>query len=321
MTKPIDEILPRKINPEIAQILSNFSDLIDEVVNYGTHILKWLVEESKGGDEQMPIFMFFRDMLEKADAISILINNSSVDPAKGILRSLFETHLYISYLIEDHFHDRSMAFIVWENKKKIQLNRTFDPNDQEYKNFKKKIENDSSIYPSYTSNLLNKIPSVKPILDNLNSLLERPEYIKVVKEFEKTKNKNKVHPAWYSLFNGPRNIQQLASHLKMASLYEVVYRSWSGSVHGTDIINGKIVKSKNSIDDGDKVAADLIQIRLPKDAQSVIGYTLILIIKTYTVLMDKKIPIKKMEYMKWYITIRDQILIVTDKDPIIKIDY
>lgn len=318
MTDPIDEILPRKIDPEIAQLLLNFSDLIDEVVNYGTHILKWLIDESKGGDEQIPIFMFFRDMLEKADAISILINNSSADPAKGILRSLFELHLYISYLTENHFNDRSMAFLVWNTKNKIQLNRAFDQDNQEYINLKKKIENDDSIF---NPSLLDEIPSVKPILESLNSLLDRTEYQKALKEFEKIKIRNRSNPSWYSLFNGPKNIQQLATYLKMSSLYEIVYRNWSGSVHSTDIINGKIVKSKNSNDNEDKVAADLIQLRLPKDAQSVTGYTLVLLIKTYIVLMDTKILNKKTEYKKWYNTIRDKLLKVTGKEQFIKINY
>ncbi len=318
MTKSIDEILPHKIDSEISGLLINFSDLINEVVNYGTHILKWLIEDSKDGDEQIPLIMFFREMLEKADSISILIRNSSVDPAKVILRSLFELHLYISYLTENHFSDRSMAFLVWNTKNKIQINRAFYKENQESKNLQKQCENDDILFDS---NILQDLPSPKLILDNLAALLKRPEYQKALKEFEKTKTRMKRNPTWYSLFNGPSNIQQLASYLKISLLYEFVYRYWSGSVHSTDIINGKIVKSKNSIGDEDKVSADIIQIRLPKDAQHVAAYTLILIIKTFNVIMETKISKNKVLYNAWYFSIRDQLFKVTGKDQLIKIKY
>lgn len=317
MTKSINEILPREINSGIAELLMNFSDLIDEFVNYGTHILKWLIDVSRGGDEQMPLTMFFREILEKADSISILIRNSSAEPSKGILRSLFELHLFISYLNENYFNDRSMAFLVWHAKNKIQTNQAFQKGSQEYKNLQKQMENDNSFSDS---DILQNLPSSKQIISNLNTLLKRPEYQKVLKEFEKTKAKIK-NPSWYSLFNGPRNIQQLAIHLKMPVLYEIIYRSWSGSVHNTDIINGKIVKRKNLDNNQDKVEADIIQLRLPKDAQTVSSYTLILLLKTFNVIIDSRMPDKKEEHKKWYLTIREHLFKVTNKNQLIKIEY
>ena len=86
MTKPVNQILPREIDPGVEQLLLKFSTLIDEFVNFGTQVFKWVIEESRGTDEQMPLLMFFRDMLEKADSISILVRNSSIDPSKVLLR-------------------------------------------------------------------------------------------------------------------------------------------------------------------------------------------------------------------------------------------
>ena len=141
MTQPVNEILPKQIDLGLQQILDDFSLNIDEVVNYGTHILKWLLDFSKGnGDENLPLTMFFRDMLEKADSISILVKNSSIDPSKVILRSLFELHLFIEYLNEKYFTDRSMSFIVWHTKDKLKINRSFKKGSQEYKNLSKQVE-------------------------------------------------------------------------------------------------------------------------------------------------------------------------------------
>ena len=126
MTEPVNEILPRELNPDIAQILQKFSSLIDEFVNFGTHIFKWVIEESKGTDEQMPLLMFFRDMLEKADSISILVRHSSIDPSKVLLRSIFELNLYIGYLLEKNSDDRAMSFLVCDAIRQKKINQSFN---------------------------------------------------------------------------------------------------------------------------------------------------------------------------------------------------
>ena len=69
MTQRINEILPREIQSGVEQTLTKFSEIIDEFVNFGTHVFKRVIEQSKGSDEQMPLMIFFRDMLEKADSI------------------------------------------------------------------------------------------------------------------------------------------------------------------------------------------------------------------------------------------------------------
>jgi len=318
MTKPINEILPREIQSQVRQTLTNFSELIDEFVNFGTHVFKWVIEQSKGSDEQMPLMMFLRDMLEKADSISILIKNSSVDPSKVILRSLFELHLFVCYLLEEHFTDRSMSFLVWDAKRKIRLNKKFDKDSSSFQQTKKLMLKDKSIdYPT----MLDHLPSVRPALDTLNSLLKREEYIRINKEYERTKRNGPANPSWYSLFNGPKNVQELAFRVEVPFLYEILYRDWSGNVHSTDVVSGKIVKKKGSNALNNKVEGDIIQIRLPKDAQSVVSYTLILMLRTFIFLRDKKIPDKDSQIKEWHLSIKDAMRKVTQKEKIIKIQY
>lgn len=318
MTKPINEILPREIDSGIAEILEGFSQLIDEFVNFGTHILSWLIQASKGTDEQMPLIMFVRDMLEKADAISILIKHSKVEPSKVILRSIFELNLYILYLNEDQFLDRSMGFLVWRAKKGIRLNRSFDKEDQDYKGLMSKFKKDTSFF---APSLLEGLPSAKPALENLNSLLQQPEYQKALSEYKRTKLKDDRNPEWYRLFNGPRNIQGLASHLDMPFLYEILYRQWSGNVHSTDVISGKIARNKNTKNTSNKVSADILQLNIPADAQQITSYTLTLMLKTFICLRDKRISHKNEEIRAWYLSVRDSVFKVTREKQFINIEY
>src|SRR5690349_8409285 len=99
MTLPVLEILPRdKRGPAEIELLSKFSILIDEFINFGTHVLKWELETAKGGDENIPISMMFRHLLELGDSISILVKNSSIDPCKLQLRGILEALLGLEYI-------------------------------------------------------------------------------------------------------------------------------------------------------------------------------------------------------------------------------
>lgn len=318
MTKPVNEILPRELDPGVEQLLLKFSTLIDEFVDFGTNVFKWVIEESRGTDEQMPLLMFFRDMLEKADSISILVRHSSIDPSKVMLRSIFETNLYISYLLEKKCEDRAMSFLVWDAMRQKQINLNFDTERPEFNKIRKMLEQDILISDP---NFLNDLPSVKHRIESLNSLLDREEYKRVLKEYERTKRKENTKPAWYHLFNGPKNIQELAIYLKLPFLYEILYRKWSGSVHSTDIIHGKIIEKKGSVELEGKVNTEIVQIRLPKDAQEVTSYTVLLLLRTYTVLKDNKITDKTDEIQKWYLSVKKQLTEITQKERLLNIEY
>lgn len=300
MTEPVKEILPREIYPEIKGNLLLFSKMIDEFVNFGTHIMTWVIDNSKGSDEQMPLTMLLRDMLEKADSISTLIKFSNTEPSKIILRSVFELALYIRYLLEGNFEDRSMSFLVCNAKDTIRINKAFDKKDQSYKTTLNILDKDEFFDRSF----MDSIPSSEPIIENQKSILKLPAYQRFDKEYERIKKKDNRNPSWYRLFDGPRNIRELAEKVNIPFLYEILYRKWSENVHGTEIIKGRIVKSENpSLDEG-KVNANIIQINLPKDAQEVTTYTLLLLLMTFLKLRDKKIKNRNREITEWYLKVR-----------------
>ena len=302
MTEPIKEILPRGLFLEIEETLLHFSKLIDEFVNFGTHVLSWVIEESKGSDEQMPLTMFLRDLLEKSDSISTLIRNSNIEPSKIVLRSLFETTLYIRYLVEENFEDRSMSFLIWNAKNKIRTLKAFDKNDQSYQETLRLLEKDEF----FDKTFLDEIPSAELNIKKQLKILSLPDYQRYDKEYERIKKADKRNPNWYSLFNGPKSIQQLALKVNIPFLYEILYRKWSENVHGTDIISGRIVKRENPNLEAGKVNADIVQINIPKDAQEITSYTLLLILMTIIKLRDKKLKKREQEIKEWYISVRPE---------------
>jgi hypothetical protein len=93
---PVPEILPREINDDhLREILTQLALGLEQAVNFGTHILKWLAEIDTSERHRTVFIMLLRQYLELLDAVSILVRQSSIDPCKILLRSMFEILLYL----------------------------------------------------------------------------------------------------------------------------------------------------------------------------------------------------------------------------------
>ncbi|MBG7613047.1 hypothetical protein IU405_12390 [Polaribacter sp. BAL334] len=286
MFKSIDDILPRTQN-DVKSELEKLSATIDNAVDFGTHLLKWQADKMQSGDHHLVPILFFRNILELTDAISILIKNSSIDPTKILLRSLLENSFGLEYLLEKDQENRSLSNNVWIAHKDLKFIEKLNLKSQIGKQFSNEIKKDKFVKEIISDETLIE-------LDKKNSieLLELPIYKKIEEEYQRTKKIIK-NPKWYSLFNGPTDIEQLAKRLNHYTLYEIVYRKLSDNVHATDLIKNKLVQGKNG-------QTDIIQIRFPKDAQDFTVYTLNILIMTYLNFYEKVLPERNDEFLIWY---------------------
>jgi hypothetical protein len=130
-TKPLIEFIPRGIeNSDIKPVLEHLTSLIDEIVNYGSHVFRWGIDSIRDGDENMPALLMYRHIFELIDSISVLVKNSSIEPSNIILRSLFESYLNYEYLFERDLKSRGLDFLVCSRHKEILSLRRFDPKDE-----------------------------------------------------------------------------------------------------------------------------------------------------------------------------------------------
>ncbi|MCG8320226.1 MAG: DUF5677 domain-containing protein [Cytophagales bacterium] len=179
-TKPIKEIIPREIDPDFQQLLNNFSVAIDELVNFGSRIIKSDMNQ-KGGDEKLPAILFLRNFVEIIDSISILVKHSSIDPCKSLLRTAFESNLYISYLLEDDMSNRAISFLVWNTHRNLKLLKKLKSDTPANKNLQSKFKKDKFLK---SSNPI-IIPEIEAQIDNSESILALPKYKSVNEEYEK----------------------------------------------------------------------------------------------------------------------------------------
>lgn len=287
----VENILPRN-QSEVKKELEKMSSILDHAVDFGTHLLKWQSEKPQIGDENIIPILFLRNIIETADAISILVKNSSADPAKNLVRTLLENVFALEYLLEKDSKQRSLAYTVWLTHKDLIFCEKMDLTTQRGKQFAREIEKDKTV-----NKLNSQEEQIALLKKNSEELLKLPNYIPIEAEYQRT-ILIKKNPNWFTLFNGPSDVEQLAKHLNHHAVYEMIYRGLSDNVHGNDVFKSKLLKGENG-------NADIVQIRYPKDAQSTIVHAINFLLLIYMEVLKKKLPERGREFKKWHNEFRE----------------
>jgi hypothetical protein len=299
MTKPIIDLHPGDDqDQDLKVVLDQFSSSIDELVNYGSHVLSWDLAEATGGDENLAVTLIFRNILENLDAISILIKRSGIDPAKNLLRVVFESILGPEFMLDVESQRRALAFLITGYHKELKLCNKLTEGQQTYVQLKQKLQSDKTlpndILPPEIDGLLGHIGLIQ-------QMVALPFYAEAEAEYQAIISGGTSNPAWYQFYGGPRNLEQLANSLNRQGIYEVLYRAWSGAVHGSDVLKGKIVTETDG-------SVAIVQIRHPQDAQQVTQYAHSLALILFRFYIEKRLPSHKDDLDSWYQSIRDVFL-------------
>lgn len=293
-TKPIEEILPQKPVEGLISILSRLSFTLNEVVNFGTKILDWDIKKTRKGKDKNVPSVFLRNSIELGDAISLLIEKSSIDPAKILIRSLLENTFGLLYMIEKDEDLRAHCFLVCRINKDIRYYKQFIESEDISKRFISKFIKQE---PDFKLENHCNPSEIKAVIKAKEELLNLPLYDEVNVEYHRTCNKNQKrnnNPNWYSLYDGPNSFESLCNYLENTLLYEFQYRKYSENVHVTNVMKG-FMKSKNGID-----KAHLIQIRDFKDCKEVFYNGVNILLDLYREFIKIRLPEKQIEYDDWY---------------------
>jgi hypothetical protein len=253
------------------------------------------MNKENSGEEILPEILFLRNLVEEIDSISILVSHSAIDSSKSLLRTELENLLYIEYLFQKDTTKRAMSFLFWDAINQHNRNSIFDSKSSRGKELKAKIKKDkllSNFNPFENS-------SIKEIQEQGKILLKQEMYRATRDEYYKTKNKINKSPNWYSLYNGPKSLQQLANIVGYPAIYEIFYRNYSSSTHGNDIIRGKLKWSEDE-------RLQVVQIRHPEDLKLVVINSYHIAIQAYFVFLKNRLPEKRDTFNQWYRKIKTQ---------------
>ena len=289
-TIPIQNFIPRENDPTIQDLLTKYAEFLEEIVNFGSHIMTWKPIDYMKGEQALPITLFLRNYLSNIDSCSILVKNSSIEPCNNLLRTSFENLLSIFYLIDDSSGKKAMGYLIWDAFEKAKILTKHDGKSKQYNNL-------VDIYKK-TEILFDEKPTIFKDIDYRKEINQKrinaKQYSEILKEYHRTSGKYKPRQiAWYNLYDGPCNIRELSVRLKLEAFYEMLYKNWSSSTHGTDVINGVITGDENGM-------AQINQIRLPFDAETVTGIGINLSVLLFSKYIKAKIPERDNEFIRWY---------------------
>jgi hypothetical protein len=290
MENSADDFLGRNQRDDVRQIMHRYSDNIDKVVRFGADLIEW--DLTRDGIEKkdgylVPI-LFLRNLIENIDAISILVRQGASDPAKALMRTVIENFFSLEYLLAEKQDERCLCFHVWNTYHNYKYYEMLDGSSDRAKQLQVLFKKDKSLQGS--SPLILEI--VEKLKANAKDLLALPLYRDFAREFERTKAKlKKNNPHWYSLYDGPQNVEGLANKSRYPALYEI-YRGFSNTVHGVNIIQRKIA----AMGDGQ---VGIEQLRFPREAQSMTQYAHNLCAAIYSTYVEIRLPERKEEFQAW----------------------
>jgi hypothetical protein len=229
------------------QLLGNLSQFLGECIRLLLVEAHRLVEANAATDGKHhhgTVLMLVRHLIEAIDGVSILASKGSAENCGPLMRSAFEAQIEIDYILQSDSERRGLAYQVGYAHRKIKMYRRYDRNDQSGQQFRQRLQGDSF------ADVFDRIPyNLGAMVKNLEQMLQRPEFAPIETEWQRLQTQRKgKDPEWYSLFNGPSSIEQMAYALKMGTLYEGLYRYWSDFVHpGGTLTNAAMTKEGISV--------------------------------------------------------------------------
>ncbi len=235
-TKPFEPMLYRDLHKVAAKdIIAIAVPLLQEEINYATNAFKRCQDAAVGGipAEHLAVFSLYHHVIGMIDGVEVLVSQSCAVPTIPLLRSAFEALLGIDYILEKDYQQRAFSWLVsfiHDKKSKYDILNSKRPKGR--KIAKSSQEDEIGAYIETPD-----FPSVSEMIQAYNILLNETKLQSVENEYQRLKRKIHRKPNWFSLFNGPNSIENLAKHFNRGSQYNDLYRRWSSVSHATDLSN------------------------------------------------------------------------------------
>ncbi len=224
--------------------------------------------------------------VEALDSVGVLVRNCCIDPAKVLLRSLMEAMFGIKYMTQGDSERKAIQYVVAHAHARIDWYKKLDPTTETGKQLRAQIDKDATF-----RGLGIVVLDTTAQIDNLERMLARDEYVVVEAEWQRMRGQKGGRIRWYSLFDGPKRVDELAAAVGDNAWYEVLYRFYSGEIHATNAI-----ESLHSTHD---MRGTYQPFRYPTDLPTVARLAVSMALRTYRSLIDMLVPDERLPYAAW----------------------
>jgi hypothetical protein len=260
----------------IKQYFQDQLDVMEELVNYGTHLMpRCFTSSDKGITDAIIIFVLVKHIVEMLDATHILLIDASVLASYLQARSMLESGFYLEYILEDKdkTETRAKHYYVWNQKKHLFFSESSLERQKGSKGYLDELEETTE---DQEAKFEQARKHAQDAIDQITKILKLEEFKAINQEFNE-RLKKRPFPKWFSL-EGINSIRQLADHLGHLSIYDILYSQMSDVTHGTSMISHMV-----------KVDGKLIfePLRNPKSIDTLINVTTSSAIGAYLQIIEK----------------------------------
>ncbi|MFC1874291.1 DUF5677 domain-containing protein, partial [Chloroflexota bacterium] len=268
------------------------SQTIREAFNYGTNLYNKCRLTSKADvDEAYPVLAIYLHVLQMIDSAEILISNICIEPSKLLIRSAFEAKLGLEFMNEKMTRTRGIAWIIRNILDRIEVGERHTKDHAKGKDFFETLKREG--FEGFVNISPMKPEITKEYIENLKNSLEKPGYADIYQEYKRLE-KNRRRVEWYSLYDGPASIRDLAEYLKQLSMYDSLYRSWSKQTHAASADHLTMIMK-----DGQTV---LGPIRYPMNIAHVANFALGILLQSDIVMINRFLSGDLKKFSQWYRT-------------------
>jgi len=241
---------------EVQKFHNAYNKMADVIQESLTSYL-WMYDEIQtdfykdGHDIHSIVLMLLLDFSEAIDGVVVLVRAGSAKNCNSLMRTAFEIQLQLRFLLEERnkYEQRCLAYEYFNHRYFLKIAEKCDPDSQQGKQLRKETMGHfcEGIFDLKDRDAKHDTKVYKDKMDSQRYATIKQEISDMKQKSKSTKSKTTIDN-WFSLWNGPRSVKELAYHLKWGPLYEIYYRKWSSTSHGASALRRILGASQDRID-------------------------------------------------------------------------
>jgi hypothetical protein len=241
--KPFKEILNR--DESVGLINENYKDQVDllqEMANYGSNlIIRCFYSSSKEISSVIVLNVLLKHVVAMVDSAEILISQGAILAGRLPARTIFETCLYIEWILKEKTDYRAKLYYVWSLRQQRDWTMKGIEGTKEQKEFSEKL---SELKEDFATHFFGKREEAKKNIETISDILKSKELRAIDELFEQNRAKRKKNYdlPWYKI-DGIKSIWKMSQDLGKEMQYEILYNEFSDVTHGTVLL--KHINFKN----------------------------------------------------------------------------
>jgi hypothetical protein len=290
-------LLSKESLPGYRQLLDLAGRIVSRCVNYlivAVDDIQKAAAVDQKTSHSTPILLLI-DLTESLDGFGILVHNGSAQNCAQMVRTAFECQLGLFYIWEkeETYEDRALAYQLAHIHRKLKWAERVQAESNTGKELRRQLKGDQ--HADIFDLKDRSIPGldIDKQVEHWRNVLASPKWAASESEWQRTKKADRNDPSWYRLFDGPKNIRELAYRVGKASAYESLYRQWSEVSHGENAFHRVLASA-----DGQ---SEIRPVRSPEGLESICRLGCNTAIETVRVAIQKLIPSEWQRYRKAYV--------------------